>query len=225
MLVNLSQHLEYLQPEQAQDIAELIKKHPSLFRDIPGLTDLVSHDVDTGEAASIKQHPYRIPPHRQEAVKAELQYMLEIGTTEKGSSEWSSPLVPVLKPDKMVHPCIDFRNIKVRQRWMLNPSLCLKDCIDQIGQASFVSKFDLLKGYWQMPLTNRAKQVSAFCTADQLYLCRVLPFGLKNAPATFQRLINPITAGLAYVVTYIDDVVLSSSWTDHTVHIDRPLWL
>lgn len=47
MLVNLSQHLEYLQPEQAQDIAELIKKHPSLFRDTPGLTDLVSHDVDT----------------------------------------------------------------------------------------------------------------------------------------------------------------------------------
>lgn len=72
MLVNLSQHLEYLLPEQAQDTAELIKKHPSLFRDTPGLTDLVSHDVDTGEAAPIKQHPYRIPPYRQEAVKAEL---------------------------------------------------------------------------------------------------------------------------------------------------------
>lgn len=72
MLVNLSQHLEYLLPEQAQDTAELIKKHPSLFRDTPGLTDLVSHDVDTGEAAPIKQHPYRISPYRQEAVKAEL---------------------------------------------------------------------------------------------------------------------------------------------------------
>ncbi len=222
MLVSLNQHLEYLQPEQAQDIAALVKKHPSLFRDMPGLTDCVSHDVDTGDAAPIKQNPYRIPPYRQDAVKDELQYMLEIGAIEKGTSEWSSPLVPVLKPDNTVRPCIDFRKVNSVTRADAYPIPRLEDCIDRIGQASFVSKFDLLKGYWQVPLTHRAKQVSAFCTADQLYLCRVLPFGMKKAPATFQRLMNTITAGLANVVTYIDDVVVySSSWTDHIVHIDQ----
>ena len=222
LLANVSQHLDYLPPEQAQDIVSLIKKHPGLFKDTPGLTNLVSHDVDTGEAAPIKQHPYRIPPYRQEAVKAELQYMLEIGAIEKGSSAWSSPLVPVLKSDNTVRPCIDFRKVNSVTKTDAYPIPRLEDCIDRIGQATFVSKFDLLKGYWQVPLTHRAKQVSAFCTADQLYLCRVLPFGMKNAPATFQRLMNNITAGLANVVTYIDDVVVySSSWKDHVVHINQ----
>ena len=222
MLANLSQHLEYLQPEQVGDIVELVKKHPSLFRDTPGRTHLVSHDVDTGDAVPIKQHPYRIPPYRQDAVQAELQYMLEIGAIEKSTSEWSSPLVPVLKPDNTVRPCIDFRKVNTVTKTDAYPIPRLEDCIDRIGQASFVSKFDLLKGYWQVPLTQRAKQVSAFCTSDQLYLCRVLPFGMKNAPATFQRLMNTITAGLANVVTYIDDVVVySSSWAEHIVHIGQ----
>ena len=99
--------------------------------------------------------------------------MLEIGTIENGTSEWSSPLVPVMKPDKTVRPCIDFRKVNSVTKTDAYPSPRLEYCIDRIGQASFVSKFDLLKGYWQVPLTHRAKQVSAFCTSDQLYLCRV----------------------------------------------------
>lgn len=92
----------------------------------------------------------------------------------------------------------------------------LEDCIDRIGQA----KSDLLKGYWQVPLTERVQEVSAFVTPDSLYWCLVLPFGMKNAPANFQKLMNKVLAGLDNMITYLDDVVVhSSTWPDHVRHI------
>ena len=76
--------------------------------------------------------------------------------------------------------------------------------------------FDLLKGYWQIPLTERAREVSAFITPKGLYAYKVMSFGLRNAPAMFQRLMNQVTAHLEGCAVYLDDVVLSSdTWTSH----------
>ena len=68
----------------------------------------------------------------------------------------------------------------------------MDDCIANIGQAKYITKSDLLKGFWQIPLTHRAKEISAFVNPDGLYQYKVTPFGMKNSPATFQRLINMI---------------------------------
>lgn len=62
----------------------------------------------------------------------------------------------------------------------------IDDCIDNIGNAEFVSKFYLLKGFWQVPLTEQAKEISAFATPEGLFQYQVMPFGMKHAPATFQ---------------------------------------
>ena len=90
------------------------------------------------------------------------------------------------------------------------------DCIDQIGSAQFISKFDLLKGYWQVPLSEHAQEISAFVTPDGLYQYTVMPFGMRNAPATFQRMINLVVSELEGCAPYIDDVVIySHSWEQH----------
>ena len=68
----------------------------------------------------------------------------------------------------------------------------MDDCVDKIGNAKYVSKFDLLKGFWQIPLSEHAKEVSAFVTPHGLYQYKVMPFGMRNSPATFQHLINRI---------------------------------
>ena len=79
-----------------------------------------------------------------------------------------------------------------------------------------MSKFDLLKGYWQVPLTKQAQELSAFITPDGLFQFCVMPFGLKNGPATFQRLMNNVIHGLEGCDVYIDDLVLySQHWEDH----------
>lgn len=80
----------------------------------------------------------------------------------------------------------------------------------------FVSKFDLLKGYWQVPLTSRAKELSTFVIPDRFLQYTVMPFGVRNAPATFQQLVNRVLSGLSGCEAHLDDVVLfSSSWTEH----------
>ena len=83
---------------------------------------------------------------------------------------------------------------------------------------------DLLKGYWQVPLTERAKQLAAFVTPDGLYQYQVMPFGMKNAPATFQRMINKLVGRMEGCEAYIDDVVVySDCWEDHLICLRRVL--
>ena len=89
----------------------------------------------------------------------------------------------------------------------------IADCIDQIGNAKFVSTFDMLKGYWQVPLTQRAREISAFVTPSGLYQYKVMPFGMKNAPATFQRMVNKLVRDIDGCEGYIDDVVIFSQIT------------
>lgn len=212
--------VRHLLPTQGVEVMDLIHQFPDLFADLPGLTPLVTHNVDVGKALPIKQHPYRLNPEKLAIVREEIAYMLEHGIIEPSSSEWSSPLVLVPKPDGTTRMCVDYRKVNAVSKADSYPIPRIEDCIDRIGSAKYVSKFDLLKGYWQVPLSERAKEISAFVTPDGLYQFRVLPFGLRNAPSCFQRMMNEVTRGLTNCVTYIDDVVLySDSWTDHVAQI------
>ncbi|KAL1269167.1 hypothetical protein QQF64_031456 [Cirrhinus molitorella] len=92
----------------------------------------------------------------------------------------------------------------------------MEDYIDSVGSAKFVSKLDLLKGYWQVPLTPRASEISAFVTSDCFLQYKVMAFGLHNAAATFQRLVNLVLADVPNCNAYLDDlVVYSQSWSEH----------
>ena len=89
----------------------------------------------------------------------------------------------------------------------------VEDCIDRIGHAQYMSKLGLLKGNWQVPHTPRAKEISAFVTLDGLFQYKVMPIGMNNAPATFQRMINKITATFEGHEAYIDNVIVfGNTW-------------
>ena len=86
----------------------------------------------------------------------------------------------------------------------------------------FISKLDLLKGYWQVSLTPRAREASAFVTRDGLYECEVMPFGMKNAASTFQTLMTIILGGIRGCTMYIDDIVIySRTWEKHLRILER----
>ena len=92
----------------------------------------------------------------------------------------------------------------------------IDDCIDSIGHAKYVIKFDLLKGFWQIPLADRAKETSAFVTPDGLYQYKIMPFRMKNCLATFQRLVSSLIFNLAGRKAYINDVfVFNEEWEQH----------
>ena len=118
--------------------------------------------------------------------------------------------------------CIDFRKVNAVTETDSYPLPRVEDCINDVGKAKFISKFDLLKGYWQVPLTERAKDISAFVTSEGLFACNVMPFGMKNAAATFQRLMNIVVGSLDGVIVYIDDIVVySNDWDTHIFRIRK----
>ncbi len=126
---------------------------------------------------------------KRSAMKKETDYLLENGLAHHSYSSWSSPCLLVNKPDGSFRFCMDFRKVNAVTVPDCYPLPRMEDCVDSIGSARFVSKLDLLKGYCQVPLTQRASDISAFVTPGCFLQYNVMAFGLRNAPATFQRLI------------------------------------
>ena len=222
ILNDLGTKLSHLPLVQRKELAEVITQYREVFPDVPSKTNLIEHDVDVGDSAPIKQHPYRVSPMKKELLDKEVQYMLKNDLIEESQSNWSSPCILVPKHDGGFRFCTDFRKVNDKTKSDSFPIPRIADCIDQIGNAKFVSTFDMLKGYWQVPLTQRAREISAFVTPSGLYQYKVMPFGMKNAPATFQRMVNKLVRDIDGCEGYIDDVVIfSDNWPDHIRQIER----
>ena len=216
ILNDLGTKLSHLPLVQRKELAEVITQYREVFPDVPSKTNLIEHDVDVGDSAPIKQHPYRVSPMKKELLDKEVQYMLKNDIIEESQSNWSSPCILVPKHDGGFRFCTDFRKVNDKTKSDSFPIPRIADCIDQIGNAKFVSTFDMLKGYWQVPLTLRAREISAFVTPSGLYQYKVMPFGMKNAPATFQRMVNKLVRDIDGCEGYVDDVVIfSDNWSDH----------
>ena len=222
ILNDLGTKLSHLPSVQRKELAEVITQYREVFPDVPSKTTLIEHDVDVGDSAPIKQHPYRVSPMKKELLDKEVQYMLKNDIIEESQSNWSSPCILVPKHDGGFRFCTDFRKVNDKTKSDSFPIPRIADCIDQIGNAKFVSTFDMLKGYWQVTLTQRAREISAFVTPSGLYQYKVMPFGMKNAPATFQRMVNKLVRDIDGCEGYIDDVVIySDDWSDHIRQIKR----
>ena len=107
--------------------------------------------------------------------------MLKNDIIEESQSNWSSPFIGGFRF------CTDFRKVNNKTMSDSFPIPRIAHCLNQIGNGKFFSSFDMLKGYWQVPLTQRAPEISVFVTPNGLFQYKVMPFGMKNAPATFQR--------------------------------------
>ena len=143
------------------------------------------------DARPIKQHAYRANQTKRQLMKQEVEYLLQNDLASASSSPWSSPCLLEAKSDGSPRFITDFRKVNAVTVRDSYPLPCMEDCIDNLGAANFVSKLHLLKGYWQVPLTDRAREISAFVT-DHFCQYNVMAFGMCNAPATFQRLVNTV---------------------------------
>ncbi|CAM4658449.1 unnamed protein product [Lepidochelys kempii] len=220
--VNLSMTLGRMQRQQIQ---ELCTSYAPTFSATPGLTERAYHSIDTGNAHPIRVQPYRVSPQAKTAIEREIQDMLQMGVIRPSESAWASPVVLVPKPDGEIRFCVDYRKLNAVTRPDNYPMPRTDELLEKLGRAQFISTLDLTKGYWQVPLDESAKERSAFITHLGLYEFNVLPFGLRNAPATFQRLVDGLLAGLGeYAVAYLDDVaIFSDSWADHLEHLQEVL--
>ena len=178
---------EQLSEVQRQQLEGLLRGYSDIMLNPPGRTNLAEHDVETGSARPIKQPPYRLPYAYRQEVQEELEEMLENGIIEESGSEWASPMVLVHKKDGSLRLCVDYRKLNGESRLDQYPMPRIDELTDRLGKARFISTLDLTKGYWQVPLTERARMKTAFVTPFGLYQFRVMPFGLQGGTGYFSK--------------------------------------
>jgi len=159
---------------------------------------------------------------KREVMKKECEYLLENGLARPSHNPWSSPCLLAPKSDGSPRFCSDFRKVNAVTVPDSFPLPRMDDCIDSIGPAVYITKLDLLKGYWQVPPTERASDISAFVTPDHFLQYTVMAFGMRNAPATFQRLMHLVLGDVPNCNVYLDDVVVfSDTWESHICRLKR----
>ena len=171
---------------------------------------IVLKDPDT---PPFKEHFCRILPPQLDEVREHLKLMLDAGVIRHSNSPWCNAVVLVRKKDGSLHFCIDFRKLNsltVKDSHPL-PRIC--ETLESLAGAAHYSTFDMNSGFWQVPMDEEFKQYTAFTLGSMdLYECESVPFGLCNAPPTFQRLMQNCLGelNLTYCLIYLDDVIVFS---------------
>jgi hypothetical protein len=189
-------------------------------------TGVVEMVIETGTAHPINQRAYRIPLSKRAIVERELNTMLEEGIIEPSNSPWASPLTLVPKKDGSVRVCGDYRKLNAVTRKDAYPLPRIQDIFDQLGGAQIFTTIDLKSGYWQVPMEEHSKVKTAISTHMGLFQFTRMQFGLTNAPAVFQRMMNAILAkqlGKSCLI-YLDDIVIySPDERSHLKHVAEVL--
>jgi len=198
-------------PEQ-EEVYQFLTEFSDLFSSGPqdlGCTDLVQHRINTGQTPPIRQPPRRLPLAKREEAEMAVQEMQKHGVIEPASSPWSSPVVLVKKKDGSTRFCVDYRKLNAVTYKDSYPLPRVDDTLEALAGAKWFSTLDLKSGYWQVKLDDRDKK-SAFSTGSGLWQFKVMPFGPCNAPATFERLMEQVLAGLplSTALVYLDDILV-----------------
>ena len=162
VLNNLAYRLDHLSSSQRDELLNLVYEFQDLFPNVPNKAVGITHDVDVGQADPIKQYPYGVGPEKKRIIDQEIKYMLENKISEPCVSEWSSPCLLIPKPDGSFHFCTEYRKVNAVTKTDCFQIPRIDALIDDVSGAKYVYKFDLLKGYWQIELTERAKDVDSF---------------------------------------------------------------
>ncbi|GFV91619.1 retrovirus-related Pol polyprotein from transposon 17.6 [Trichonephila clavipes] len=218
-----------LSPEQKISAERLFQEFEDVFSrnssDI-GHTTVTQHRIDTADHPPIKQHPRRLPFAKQEEVGTLLREMQENDIIEPSSSPWASPIVLVRKKDGSTRFCVDYRKLNDVTKKDSYPLPRIDDTLDTLSGHNWFSTLDLKSGYWQVEIQPEDREKTAFTSGQGLWQFKVMPFGLCNAPATFERLMETVLKGLTFeaCLIYLDDVIIGGrTFEEHLQNIRKVL--
>ena len=211
---------------QQQAARNLIRRHAELFDERPNTTSVVTHHIETGSSPPVSVPPYRAGPSERAVIDAFIDELLKNGQIRPSSSPWAAPLLMVPKKDGSTRLCVDLRRLNAVTTRDQYPLPRTDDALDALGTAKWFTTMDLTSGYWQVALDEASRSKSAFTSHRGLYEWNVMPMGLTNAPATFQRMMDLVLAGYKwqFCLVYLDDIIVfSPTWERHAYDLHRVL--
>lgn len=213
-----------LTEEEKERFYALLEKYGDLFAGDSyeiSSTTMTKHHIVTGDHPPIKQRPRRAPLHLNKVIKDEIDKMLEKKIIEPSTSPWASPIVLVDKKDGSTRFCVDYRRLNEVTVKDAYPLPRIEDNLDSLHGSQWFSTLDLASGYWQVEVAEEDREKTAFCTRQGLHHFLRMPFGLCNAPGTFERLMETVLRGLQWeqAVLYLDDIIVFSK--NASQHLQR----
>ena len=199
---------EELPEDQRRVLKDLVPRYPDVFTDMPGETDVIQHQIKLTDDTPIRCKPYPLPYAMREELRNEVDTMLEMGVERPSTSPYASPIVMVKKKDGSNSVCVDFRKLNKITEVDPEPMTTAEDLFRRLSGKKYLSKIDLTKEYWQIPVAPEDVHKTAFMTPDGQYEFTRMPFGMVNSGATLVRGLRKILEGMPGVGSYIDDIVI-----------------
>ena len=220
-------------PPPSPEVSALMADFPKVFEEAEGVEKdpPVRHPIrleDGAKSSHVK--PYRFTETQRNEMREQVIQLLQKGWIRPSASPWGAPVLLVPKKDGTWRFCVDFRNLNAVTVRDSFPLPRIDDLLHKVGQAKVFSKMDMQSGFHQVPMEETSIETTAFSLPEPVegsahYEWVVMPFGLMNAPSTFQRLISKVLVGCEpFTAAYIDDVLIfSKDREEHVGHLKQVL--
>ena len=204
-----------------------------------GCTQLIEMEIDMGDSLSVAQSPYTLPLKHYDWVHQEIEMLEKSGVIERSLSRWASPVIVVPKKSAPDNPpwrrlCVDYHKVNALQQEVKHTdrstgSLSLyrlpkiDEMFSKLGGATVFSTIDLRLGYYHIILTRESRAKSAFVVPMGKWQFKRTLFGLSQAPAYFQLLIDKVLMGCSkFAMGYLDDIIIfSKTEEEHLQHLEE----
>jgi len=226
-LLQKTQRLDHANKEERKSVENICNEYVDIFHlkgDTISCTDAVKHEIKIPQGAQpIHQRPYRLPYSQQSEINKQVNELLQDKVITTSDSPWNAPLLIVPKKvnasrEQKYRVLVDYRKLNSITIGDAFPMLNINEILDQLGRAKYFSYLDMASGYHQVPLHPKDQEKTAFSTNQGHFQFQRMSFGLKEAPSTFQHLVNRVLMGIKGFQTfvYLDDVlVIASSIQKH----------
>ena len=211
-------------PDLALEFERMLLEHHHIFsldKNEIGCTDTAEHIIELLDTEPFKERFRRIAPPLVEEVREHIQEMLDGGAIHPSQSPWCNAVILVRKKDGGLRFCIDFRRLNRRTKKDAFPLPRMQETMESMVGARLFSTMDLKSGFWQVKMAKECQQYTTFTVGSMgVYEFLRMPYGLCNAPATFQRLMQNCLGelNLTYALIYLDDVIVFSSMEEDHIH-------
>ena len=220
---------EGLNEDQMRQLKRLLIEYQDVFASHEfdlGCFTAVEHEIDLENNVAFREKMRRTPPGMEGEEEKHIKEMMDAGVIKHSESPFASAPVLIRKKDGKLRYCIDFRKLNSLTRKVCFALPLVSDCVDSLAGNKFMSTLDMASGYWQVRIKPEHGERTAFITKYGLYEFVRMPFGLCNAPSTFQRAMNLVLRGLTWksALAFLDDVmVLGKTFEEHLANLEEVL--